>query len=113
MGRYGDDETGEGYSSLENVDDESDRVWMLLQLAPRDQSTWIGGTASVTMATAAAERSGPPVLVGSAGLRVLIATSDGCVAVTVDHGLVRTDAPVWVGRAVGKRTSPPPVQRRR
>jgi predicted enzyme related to lactoylglutathione lyase len=42
-GRHGD-ETGERYSSLEDVDGEDDDPWLLLQLVPGDQATWVGGT---------------------------------------------------------------------
>jgi hypothetical protein len=37
----GGDENGAQYSSLEDPDQA---LWLLLQLVPRDQSSWIGGT---------------------------------------------------------------------
>lgn len=39
-GRHGD-ENGDQYSSLEGSDEP---LWLLLQLVPRDQTSWIGGT---------------------------------------------------------------------
>lgn len=39
-GRHGD-ENGDRYSSLEEPDEA---LWLLLQLVPRDQTSWIGGT---------------------------------------------------------------------
>jgi len=42
-GRHGDD-SGDQYSVLENSDNPDDPVWLLLQLVPRDQTSWIGGT---------------------------------------------------------------------
>ena len=39
-GRHGD-ENGDQYSSLEGHDES---LWLLLQLVPRDQTSWIGGT---------------------------------------------------------------------
>ena len=41
-GRHGD-ENGDQYASLE-PEKGSDAPWMLLQLVPRDQTSWIGGT---------------------------------------------------------------------
>ncbi len=42
-GRHGD-ENGDQYSSLEDSDNPDDPLWLLLQLVPRDQTSWIGGT---------------------------------------------------------------------
>lgn len=42
-GRHGDD-SGDRFSILINPDDADDPMWMLLQLVPREQTTWIGGT---------------------------------------------------------------------
>ena len=44
-GRHGD-ENGETYSTLEDLElgEDADPNWMLLQLVPRDQTAWIGGT---------------------------------------------------------------------
>lgn len=39
-GRHGD-ENGDAYSVL---DDPDEPLWLLLQLVPRDQTAWIGGT---------------------------------------------------------------------
>ncbi len=42
-GRHGD-ENGDQYSSLDDLDGGEDTPWLLLQLVPRDQVSWIGGT---------------------------------------------------------------------
>ncbi len=42
-GRHGD-ENGDKYSSLEDSDTPDAPLWLLLQLVPRDQVSWIGGT---------------------------------------------------------------------
>ena len=42
-GRHGD-ENGDQYSSLEDSEDPEDPLWLLLQLVPRDQTSWTGGT---------------------------------------------------------------------
>jgi len=39
-GRHGD-ESGDVYSILSDTDEP---LWLLLQLVPRDQTTWVGGT---------------------------------------------------------------------
>ena len=43
MGRHGD-ENGERYSSLEDLSGSDDEQWLLLQLVPSDQASWVGGT---------------------------------------------------------------------
>jgi len=43
VGRHGD-ETGDRYSSLEDPSGGDDQPWLLLQLVPREQGSWIGGT---------------------------------------------------------------------
>lgn len=42
-GRHGDDK-GYQYASLEDLDGGEDAPWLLLQLVPREQATWVGGT---------------------------------------------------------------------
>lgn len=42
-GRHGD-EDGERYSSLEDLDGGDDDRWLLLQLVPSAQDSWVGGT---------------------------------------------------------------------
>jgi catechol 2,3-dioxygenase-like lactoylglutathione lyase family enzyme len=42
-GRHGD-ESGEVFSILVNAEDPADPIWMLLQLVPAVQTTWVGGT---------------------------------------------------------------------
>ena len=42
-GRHGD-ENDDQYAVLEDPDGEEDSAWLLLQLVPRDQNSWIGGT---------------------------------------------------------------------
>lgn len=42
-GRHGD-QNGDQYSVLEDPDGGEDSPWLLLQLVPRDQAHWIGGT---------------------------------------------------------------------
>lgn len=41
--RHGDD-SGEVYAVLDDPDADADAPWLLLQLVPGDQSSWIGGT---------------------------------------------------------------------
>jgi catechol 2,3-dioxygenase-like lactoylglutathione lyase family enzyme len=42
-GRHGDDH-GDSYSVLDDLDGGEDAPWLLLQLVPGDQTSWIGGT---------------------------------------------------------------------
>ena len=42
-GRHGD-ENADQYAVLEDPDGGEDSSWLLLQLVPRDQSSWTGGT---------------------------------------------------------------------
>ena len=42
-GRHGD-ENDDQYAVLDDPDGDEDSTWLLLQLVPRDQSSWIGGT---------------------------------------------------------------------
>ena len=72
IGRHGDS-AGDRFSVLRDPDGGDEQRWLLLQLVPSDQSTWVGGThldfqvADVAAAVLAAEGIGARIRRPAAG----------------------------------------------